>query len=552
MPMRGLLLSLVLTLWASALVAQQPIREPAPDPLTELQWRMSALERENWELRNMILQQRQAGSRLSEADYEEWLPPMFAAADTPPATPLEGWIARCNDLSATIETQSQVGGSTAPRGTIVGDDLTMTASFRNGVEWSTKDKAFRYHVGGRWQFDTSWMNAPQNVQDNLPGNVQYHDAADFRRVRFRFDGTIYEVIDFAAEFDLVSSLGVRNSAGTGTTNFTSPALTDLWLQFNSTPLVAIRVGNQKEPIGLDHITSSRFLPFMERSYNQDAFYGGTFNGFTPGAQAMGHFLDERVGYAIGVFKPVNNVYAFSVDDGDYAATGRLAWLPIYEDGGRELIHLGISAREATTYNGQMRFRTRDAIRSGPGTLCPVPVEVSIFGDRMQWINSEFIAVYGPWTAQAEWLLSFTSNAQEMSAAGLPVGPRVQSLFYEGGYVQLLYYLTGENDNYATERMALDRQKPFENFFWVRGEDGHLFGRGAWQIGARYNYLNLNNQGINGGILHNLTLGLNWFFNPNCKWQFNYIATFRDVSQTTDFPGGSGWIQGWGMRFAHDF
>ncbi len=116
----------------------------------------------------------------------------------------------------------------------------------------------------------------------------------------------------------------------------------------------------------------------------------------------------------------------------------------------------------------------------------------------------------------------------------------------------LRFLTGESDNYSLERMALDRVKPFENYFWVRGEDGQLFGRGAWQVGARYNYLDLNDQDINGGILHNFTAGLNWFFNPNTKWQFNYIATYRDVSQTVNFPDGSGWIHGWGIRVAHDF
>jgi phosphate-selective porin len=40
-------------------------------------------------------------------------------------------------------------------------------------------------------------------------------------------------------------------------------------------------------------------------------------------------------------------------------------------------------------------------------------------------------------------------------------------------------------------------------------------------------------------LHNFTAGLNWFFSPNTKWQFNYMATRRDVSQTADFPDGSG-------------
>jgi phosphate-selective porin OprO and OprP len=520
------------------------------DPITELTQRLDALEQQNAQLRDMMLRQQNLPHEATGGDRDDWL---HSSQEPNESLPLGigSSLARYDELLASTESATlQQPGRNSSKGTVVGEDLSMTTSWRNGVEVSTKDKSFRYHVGGRWQFDTSWMDAAQSVQDNLPSDVRYHDAVDFRRLRLRFEGTMYEVMDFCVEYDLVSSLTARNSSGAGRTDFDCPALTDLWLQMKSTPLGNIRIGNQKEPIGLDHITSSRFLPFMERSYNQDAFYGGTFNGFSPGATIMDNFAEERAGYAIGVYKPVNNVFAFSINDGDYAATGRLAWLPIYEHEGRELVHLGISAREGTTYSGLMRFRTRDAIRSGPGVENAVPADVSIFGDRMQWINSEFIAVYGPWTAQAEWLVSFTSNARQIGGTGSE--PRVESLFYQGGYIQLLYFLTGENDNYAVERMALDRVKPFENFFWVRGEEGSLFGRGAWQIGARYNYLDLNDQGINGGILHNLTLGLNWFFNPNTKWQFNYIATYRDVSQTRDFPDGSGWINGWGMRFAQDF
>ena len=76
--------------------------------------------------------------------------------------------------------------------------------------------------------------------------------------------------------------------------------------------------------------------------------------------------------------------------------------------------------------------------------------------------------------------------------------------------------------------------------------------GAWQVGIRYNHLDLNDQGINGGILDNWTAGVNWFWNPNSKFQFNYMATYRDANNTTSFPNGSGWINGFGTRLAIDF
>ena len=117
------------------------------------------------------------------------------------------------------------------------------------------------------------------------------------------------------------------------------------------------------------------------------------------------------------------------------------------------------------------------------------------------------------------------------------------------------FLTDDHDNYNKKTgVFLSRDSP-NNFFCLGGCDNcGLNGIGAWQVGTRYNYLDLNDKGFNGGQLHNITSGLNWFWNPNSKLQFNYIATYRDVSQTANFSGGSGWINGFvkGTRFAIDF
>jgi phosphate-selective porin OprO/OprP len=543
-------LAMALLAGLSAAVWAQP---PAGE-LADLRSRIEALERENQRLSQTFVERLPpAGTTVEPAGsgYVSSTPQFgFGSDDERVRSIVEQYLQERTPQMVSAESTAPADVDAAAAGTEVGQDLTMSARWNNGLELATKDKAFRVHVGGRWQMDTSWLTAEQEVQNNLPGGVQYHDGLDFRRARLRIDGTMYEVIEFAMEYDFVN--GFREQNGTAFTDVNITGLTDMWLQYSHTPIGNIRVGTQKEAIGFEHLVSSRFLPFMERSYNHDTFYGAFNGGFTPGASVWDNFADERAGYNIGIFKPTNNSFGFNDNDGDYAVVGRLAWLPVYEDEGRQLIHLGISGRQATTFDDRNRFRTRDAMRAGSSSRWPVPADISVFGDTMQWVNAEFAAVQGPWTVQAEWLMSFTSDAQRI-AGGSPVGPNVDSLFYQGGYAQVLYYLTGESDNYSFDKMAFDRVKPFENFFWVPGEDGcNYCGRGAWQVGARYNFLDLNDEGINGGQLHNLTLGLNWFFNPNTKWQFNYIATYRDVNETADFPDGSGWINGWGFRFAQDF
>jgi phosphate-selective porin OprO/OprP len=249
---------------------------------------------------------------------------------------------------------------------------------------------------------------------------------------------------------------------------------------------------------------------------------------------------------IGVFKPTDNIFAASAFDGDYAVVGRLTCLPWYACNGAELLHLGGSVSQHTTVEDRIVFRTRDAIRAGLSSEWPVPASTGIIaGDDMQWINGELVGVNGPWTLQSEYLVSYLHDAAPIIAN--VVQPSVGTTMYHGGYVQVLYFITGERDNYNKKTGAFDRVIPHSDFYF---RDGYAAGTGAWQVGARYNFLDLNDNTLDGGILHNFTGGLNWFLNPNMKIQFNYMVTDRDAALSGDL--GDGLIHGWGIRFAHDF
>lgn len=522
--------------------------EEPSDEIAALRERLDRLEAENRDLKETVIQ------RLPAAD--EAVPVSINAEALAEGGELEQAVEKViKEREARKKAEDDLKkAEAAANGYEVGSDLGMNANWKNGVEITSKNRDFRLHVGGRYQFDASWFDADPSVQGNI--NSKYTDGLDFRRARFRIDGTMYETIDWAAEFDFANSDRLaRSPSGNAVEALTVP--TDLWWTFTKLPILGnVRVGNQKEAIGFEHMVSSRFLPFMERSYNQDTFYGGAFNGFTPGISAFNSALEDRATWNIGLYKPTNNAFAFNNNDGDYAITGRLTALPWYVDDGRGLLHLGVSGRQATTFDDRIRFRTRDAIRSGLSATWPIPADTgNVFGSTMQWVNSEVAAVYGPWTLQAEYLVSLLSGATAADAAGNPTGPDLGNLCYHGGYVQLMYFLTGESDSYSFERASFDRVKPRENFFLVNSEDcRRLFGRGAWQTGVRYNYLDLNDKGINGGQLHNFTAGLNWFLNPNMKVQFNYMMTYRMPSTvpSANYPAGAGWIDGWGIRWAHDF
>ena len=540
-PPRGRLKTAVcgLALVCSSWLATTPTVAQADDSeaFQRLLERVEAIERENAELKRVVNTTAATASVAAPApDSETPAPPAPGAPDEHIRRIVDVYLA---DRAATDKAVADEKAKT---------DLSMSASWNNGFEVQTKNKNFRVHVGGRTQLDAGWYAVDNDVQ-NLAGGIsnKYQDGVDFRRARLRIDGTMYEQIDWAIEYDFVNSIRARNAAGTGTTDFDATAFTDAWWAFKEVPVVGnIKIGNHKEAIGFEHLVSSRWQPFMERSYNQDAFYGGSFNGFLPGISIYDSYDEEMGTWNLGLFKPTDNVFAVNANNGDYSVTGRVTRLLWYECEGAELFHIGFSARQYQTVNDRVRFRTRDAIRTGVSVQWPVPADTgTLLADHGQWLNTEVVGVHDAWTFQSEYLASFLQDA------GTTEANRNKDLYYQGGYAQVMYFLTGEHDHYSRKTGVFERVIPRRNFRYMRTDPCACNdGWGAWQVGARYDYLDLNSQGVNGGELNNYTLGLNWFLNPNMKIQFNYTMTERNGPAAGSL--GDGNIHGFGMRLAHDF
>jgi phosphate-selective porin OprO/OprP len=94
--------------------------------------------------------------------------------------------------------------------------------------------------------------------------------------------------------------------------------------------------------------------------------------------------------------------------------------------------------------------------------------------------------------------------------------------FSGFYGYFSYFLTGENRKYKRENGVFSRVKPNKNFRWGRGK-----GKGAIELAARYSELDLSDEGIDGGRLQDLTLGVNWYLNPNTRVMLNYVRTNVD-------------------------
>lgn len=475
------------------------------------------------------------------------------------------------------------------RGFVVGRNLDVYGRFipagiGSGTSqfwFETKDKAFRIHLGGRFQPEvvfgagTHPDNNTQNVEEGKGGTGPFLEGFNFRRVRLDVDGWLYEVADFRFEVDFANTPfstgalpGVRTAVGTPTNTqpfsnlFNTPAPAEMWAAINYIPGIGtLRIGNQKPPIGLEHMISSRFLDFMERSIGFDIYYNRN-NGYEPGFLVGNHTEDERLTWAFYAGRTSNGPYGFNQGGGAWDYTGRLTWLPYYEANGRYMVHLGLGAKhqvlDRSTGVGIANFNGRWPLRNSQAGLHDVVTFALLQGQDQQIIHPELFVNLGPWSIQAEYIASRVAGVTRYNTQLTPTPVNIPSTtFYsQSAYVQFLYFLTGETRPYGKTYVhssgpAPTRVVPFRNYFWVPGQGGfNVFQAGAWQIGARYTYSDLNNGPIVGGIIHEGTLGLNWFLNPNMKVQWNYALGHRDLSA----GGGTsnGYYQGFGMLIGFDF
>jgi phosphate-selective porin OprO/OprP len=425
--------------------------------------------------------------------------------------------------------------------------IPLEASWDNGLVIESANDQFHLHIGGIGQIDTVFLIGPQSLfettgggssSNNGVGNAQ---ATFLRRAILQADGDIFGLFDYSIQFDFANAS--NDNSGLQPPSFgnltSSPAPLNIWMQVRDVPYLGnIRVGNQDKTIGMENNTSAAFHPFMERSDNNDAFYGPFDNGFALGISAMNWTASERLTWRYGIFQPATNVFGVALNK--YTVGARVTALPWYEDEGRQLIHVGLGYWGGELVQNELRDRARPVLRNAPGFAVPVLVDTGeVPGSKQYTIAPEFALVWGPLTVQAEYAAQFFTDAIA------PNGQNQGTILYHGGYVEALYFLTGEHQEYIRREGVFGRVVPRNNYSWTRGEG--LKGCGAWQLGARFSYLDLNDKAIQGGQIYDWTFGVNWFLNPNMKFQLNYIAEHRDA------PGVPiGWINGFGLRAAYDF
>ena len=248
----------------------------------------------------------------------------------------------------------------------VGDLESSWEKYQDKLKSDADDKKKKpsYKLNGRIHLDNwNFLDSDAGINELETGDPadDPEDRWDFRRIRLTWTGDVPGNMEYRIQIDF--------------NNPSSAEMKDVYFGFNELPHnQTLLIGNQKRPIGLDHLNSSRHNVFAERplaveTFNEDARrLGVCMYGLTD---------DESLHWRYGAFllENISQDGRYRGDFDECGLYGRLSGSPWYDEisGGRGYWHWGIAGSvNQTDGDGQLdndqnanegRFRTRPLARS---------------------------------------------------------------------------------------------------------------------------------------------------------------------------------------------
>jgi phosphate-selective porin OprO/OprP len=383
----------------------------------------------------------------------------------------------------------------------------------HGVTWRWSwDRGVRYDV--QVPFDEYWIGPDRGPLMDRPiekrlaligkiGGIMQVDAAGYgetrgldganggtelRRVRFGTRGDFFLLghASYAVDLELVSS---------------NLQLGDFYLWWSQIPIVrSFKIGNFTPPLSLESVTAARDTVFMETGLPVQAFAPGRSFGI----QVGGPEWDQRLTWALGVFRTVGTPTVGDQSKDGERTIGRVTWLPEDTPTSRRLTHVGLS--------GSLLFGAGDVrYQSSPEShQAPTFVDTGTLRSAGNSIVSGFELAHfrGPWLFMNEILVA---NVRGQDTATL-----------WGTYASLSRFLSDDAQPYDRTSGRLARFEPPRPFSWSARTYG------AVRAAARVSHLDLSEGAVNGGRETNLTADLTWFLNHYLSLDLEYgFAAIRD-------------------------
>ena len=239
------------------------------------------------------------------------------------------------------------------------------ATTDGGIKIESADGNFSAQIGGRIQIDAAAYDDDITPLDN---------GLELRRARIFIKGTLYRNWEYKLETDFAED---------------QLDVTDAYVKHKPTGFI---FGQFKVPFSLEQLTSSRFIPFMERSVDglregRRVGIGWWGNGdrWTVGTVIFGQAIgddtqgDEGIGFAIrGVYRP------WQTADGN-------------------LVHLGLSTFFQQPADETSTSRLRQRPWSHVTDVRFVDTGVITNVDKERGVNAEFSSVFDSFSLQAGYI-----------------------------------------------------------------------------------------------------------------------------------------------------
>lgn len=387
--------------------------------------------------------------------------------------------------------------------------------WKRGPVLQTRGEALSFHLGYEGQFDATWYGGMGKAVE-AAARGKWLSGFEVRRSRLLLEGFVLRYWYFRARYD--------------TSGFDEPRFEDLFIEwsgltrFGDNGWPTIRVGQVKEPMTMDWMNSALRTTFAERAMVTTSIVPNR----NPGIRLHGTGFGRRMTYQVGGFL-VNAAQLNQIrpDEGE-SITARitgLPWAPEKRPG--HLLHLGLST--SWRWNvGTTEFSSPPESHLGPNVVDTGEFAASrseVYAAEAFFQRDRFsILAEGAW-----------------NRALLPDGRRVD---YMGWHAQVSYFLTQTRLPYDRGLGVFGRLRPERTLFCPAKS-----GLGAWEIAARYSFLDLDSGPHRGGSVWNVTLGLNWYARDNMRVALNYIYT--DVDDAFGVAGADGTMNTLLLRFQYD-
>jgi len=371
----------------------------------------------------------------------------------------------------------------------------LDATAEDGIlVFESPDHAFKWWFDARVYIDAAAYFDDSPLYD--PDSDDYGDYEDFqdslaggaflRRVRFAIKTQIWD--DWYAEVDM----DFAEEAA---------AVKDAYMSYRGLfgGNGRVRVGNFRQPFGLEEVTTSRNLMFMERSQGTEPFVVGR----RVGVEVTKWTPDFR--WSASMFgADVEDYYKEANEQVSFAA--RLNYTPINTEESTLMIGGSATYQKPTFEGGSVKYNTRPESNVSDTKFVYAKIKdidkYNVFGGELAYVNKRL-------TFQGEYM-----------AAKIDVLEEDDSISYSGGYAMVSYFLTDDSRKYDYTDAEFSRIIPNTE-------------SGAWEIAARVSTVDLNDEdaGEENGASTSYTLGVNYYPNPNVKLMLNYGYVDNDEYAT---------------------